>query len=50
MKIRKKNRYPIYFLAYSFDRIDIFLTKYGHDRKGFFHEKFEKNDMGAACF
>ena len=34
-------------IYYSFDRIDVFLTKYMHDSGGVFHEKCGKNYMRA---
>ena len=34
----------------KFDRIDVFLTKYGHERREFLIKIFDKNDMRAICF
>ena len=47
VKNHKKRVSPL--IECSFDRIDAFWTKYGHDSMGFY-KKFEANDMRALCF
>ena len=47
-----KKGYPIHFFGHNckFDRIYVFLTKYGHERREFLIKIFDKNDMRAICF